>query len=62
VEIVPRISNFTVINRIDAMTSEGRLTLEDFALFLDQICLHVGICAKLYNMLICSRTLIDSYV
>ena len=61
-EIVPRIFNFTVVKWMDTMTSEGRLSLENLALFLDQVCLHVGICVELYNMLNCSRILTDSYI
>ena len=59
-EIVPRIFNFTVINWIDTLTSDGRLSLEKPDVFLDQICLHIGICAELYDMSICSRVLIES--
>ena len=61
-EIVPRIFNFTVINWIDALTSDRRLSLEKPDVFLDQICLHIGICAELYNMSICSRILIESFL
>ena len=46
-EIVTRIFNFTVINWIDTLTSDGRLSLEKPDMFVDQICLHIGICTKL---------------
>lgn len=46
-EIVTRIFNFTVINWIDTLTSDGRLSLEKPDMSVDQICLHIGICAKL---------------
>jgi len=50
VEIVPRIFNFTVINWIDTLTSDRRLSLEKPDMFFYQICLYIGICAKLNNM------------
>ena len=61
-EIVSRIFNFTVVNWIDTLTSDGRLSLEKPDVFLYQICLDIGICAKLCNMSIYSRILIDSYL
>ena len=53
-DIVTRIFNFTVINWIDTLTSDGRLSLEKPDMFVDQICLHIGICAKLTVIAFCS--------
>ena len=50
-EIFPRIFNFTVINWIDTLTSDGRLSLKKPAMFLDQIRLNIGICVEIYNVL-----------